>query len=483
VIIVTNRKHRHRDLLRQELGRRMARPQRHRLLQGYPMAPLMRPVRPRYDPFRALDLDPERPLLIGVLPHTFCNPKVRGCGFCTFPHQKFAREPMRRVVEQVANDIEQTALREPSLRERRVAAVYLGGGTANLTPPDQLQRLCSRLASTFNLGASELTLEGVPRYFLLREQAHLDLLAQTDVRHRRISMGVQTFDPAWLTRMGRDAFGGRDDIQRVVDAAHRRGFTASADLLFNLPGASIEHALADVRTAVEIGFDQICAYNLVLNAELDTEWARDDALVRAMPDADRSLATWLAVRESLLERGYVQTTLTNFERRDMALTSRRFVYELASFDPATYDAIGFGPGAISTFTSRTRQWGSKWMNIDTSDAYAQAMAEKQIAVAAEFAYPPADLRLLHLTRNLARFSIDRVGYERFFGTDPCSDFPSHFRVLEEARLVRCDSTAIELTPAGMFYADSVAGLLAHQRVDELRDRIDDGVMAHHHHMG
>jgi hypothetical protein len=30
---------------------------------------------------------PHRPLLVGVLPHAFCNPKIAGCGFCTFPHE------------------------------------------------------------------------------------------------------------------------------------------------------------------------------------------------------------------------------------------------------------------------------------------------------------------------------------------------------------------------------------------------------------
>jgi coproporphyrinogen III oxidase-like Fe-S oxidoreductase len=477
---VSNREETRREGLRNELRRRMTRPQRHRLLQGYPMAPLMRPAPKGADPLRDVELDPTRPLIVGVLPHTFCNPKVRGCGFCTFPHEKFAHEPMRRVVQQVAREIEQTTIREPSLRERKVESVYLGGGTANLTPPEELQRLCAVLGSVFDLSGSELTLEGVPKYFLLRDESLLEVLARTNVRHRRISMGVQTFDAEWLRRMGRDSFGDRDDLQRVVESAHRRGFTASADLLFNLPGASLDHALADVRSAIEIGFDQVCTYNLVLTADLDTEWARDRALVRAMPDMTKACATWLAVRETLLERGYVQTTLTNFERADIAQTPRRFIYELASFDPATRDGIGFGPGAISTFTSRDRQKAVKWMNMATSEAFARSMGEHKIAVAATFDYAATDLRLLHLTRSLAGLAIDCAQYERFFGTDPVSDFPWCFQLLEDAGLVRSNGRALELTPEGMFYADAVAGLIAHRRVAELREETDDHAATHQH---
>ncbi len=468
---------------RRELQRRMSRPQRHRLLQGYPMAPLMRAVDAGFDPFSSLEIDPDRQLLVGVLPHTFCNPKVRGCGFCTFPHEKLSREALRRCVERVATEIEETARRVPGLRGRPVEAVYFGGGTANLTPPDDLRRLCEVLTSVFDLRGSELTLEGVPLYFLLRDEALLDVIGEAGVRHRRISMGVQTFDPAWLRRMGRDAFGDRDDLQRVVDSAHRRGFTASADLLFNLPGARTRRALADVRAAIELGLDQICVYNLVLTRELDTEWAHKRSLLRAMPEVEDACATWLAVRERLLEHGYVQTTLTNFERGDIAGTSRRFAYEAASFDPARRDGIGFGPGAISTFTERAHRRALKWINAGTSEAFVDAIDERRTAVTSVFEYTAVDLELLHLTRGLARLSIDCDAYEAAFGRSPLADFARHWEVVEEAQLVRVvDRKRIELTPSGMFYADAIAGLLAHARILEMANERDD-LAALRQHMG
>jgi coproporphyrinogen III oxidase-like Fe-S oxidoreductase len=455
------------DGLRHELRRRMARPQRHRLLQGYPMAPLMREAYPNYSPFPP-ELDSSRPLIIGVLPHTFCNPKVQGCGFCTFPHEAFAHEPMKHVVEQVAKEIEHTLRRQPSLRERTIEAVYFGGGTANLTPPEGMKRLVESLASAFDMRGAELTLEGVPKYFLLHKEALLDILADAPVRHRRISMGIQTFDGGWLRRMGRDAFGGMEDIRRVIDSAHRRGFTVSADLLFNLPRTATEHALADVRTAIGLGLDQICVYNLVLTENLPTAWAREDLLVRAMPRGARALETWLAVRELLLQQGYLQTTLTNFERADIAQSPRRFIYELASFDPATRDGLGFGPGALSTFTGRDRQHVHKWSNLSKSGDFASSMIGGQSATATLFEYGPQDLRLLHLTRNLARLQIDGEAYERFFGTELLKDFPAYFELFEETRLMRFEGRVAHLTPEGMFYADSIAGLLAHQRMTELR---------------
>jgi oxygen-independent coproporphyrinogen-3 oxidase len=450
--------------LRQDLDRRMAMPQRHRLLQGYPMAPLMRKAGAVAWPLLGMTPDNSRPLIIGVLPHTSCNPKVRGCGFCTFPHERFDNTQVRRVVEGVVKEVELVTTFELEVARRRVGALYFGGGTANLTPPEAFRSLAGTLEGAFDLSDSEVTLEGVPRYFLLHDGALLDTLAGMKVRHRRLSMGVQTFDPEWLKRMGRDAFGDAECIQQVVNAAHARGFTVSADLLFNLPGRTLEQTLEDVRTAMAMGFDQVCVYNLVLNADLDTEWAKDAAMVGRMPDPERACRTWLEVRRVLLDGGFVQTTLTNFERREVAGTPRRFLYELASFDPATWDALGFGPAAISTFTAADRQGAWKWSNAPDAAGYLELL-EQDSVVTHQFGYAPRDLRLLHLTRNLARLCIDRAGYEAFFGNRVEADFGAQVEVLVEAGLL---DGALALTPQGMFFADSVAGLLADSRVRELR---------------
>src|SRR5687767_13984167 len=100
---------------RAELARRMVRPQRHRLLQGYPMAPMLQPVSRGWVESEFIPAESDRPLLVGVLPHAACNPKVRGCGFCTFPHEKYDRAGVERVAAQVEREIRLVAGRNPGL--------------------------------------------------------------------------------------------------------------------------------------------------------------------------------------------------------------------------------------------------------------------------------------------------------------------------------------------------------------------------------
>lgn len=468
------------DPLTNELHRRMSQPQRHRLLQGYPMAPLMRPAarlpHPLDEPaWSAQARDPSRPLLVGVLPHASCNPSVQGCGFCTFPHERFERSQVSATASAVASEIASTVLRHPDLAARDVRGVYLGGGTANLTPPEDLAALLSSLSRSFSLAGAEISLEGAPRYFLTREARCLDLLEEIPARHRRISMGVQTFDEIWLERMGRLHFGLADAVEEAIAEAHRRGMTASIDLLFDLPGQSLPQSEADLERAIAMGVDQICLYNLVLSEDLGTVWAKDPDLLAARIPTREGCERWLSLRALLLDRGYVQTTLTNFERADLP-EDKRFFYELASFTPDRYDAIGFGPHAISTLASRDGTRALKWVNAGGSKPYLSALAQGAHPVETRFLYAREDLALLHLTRGLAALAIDRRALTERLGADPFEILPGGIETLSllaRAGLVDADSSRVALTPAGMFYADTVTGLLAHARVRSLRGRDPD----------
>ena len=179
---------------RAHLRTRMTCPQRHRLLHGYPLAAAMPTRRPGLDP----DVRPNsaRGLLVGVLPHPFCNPTVAGCGFCTFAHEAYHGGRAAAVIDHVAREV-LIRLDRLSGFGRRVDALYFGGGTANLSPAEPFRRLCRTLAGSLDLRDAEVTLEGVPAYFVKRRPLLMDVIREEiPARHFRISMGVQTFDEA-----------------------------------------------------------------------------------------------------------------------------------------------------------------------------------------------------------------------------------------------------------------------------------------------
>ncbi|MEN9557570.1 MAG: Oxygen-independent coproporphyrinogen-III oxidase 1 [Planctomycetota bacterium] len=460
------------------LQHRLSRPQRHRLLHGFPLAAAMpfasddvRKLRDAHDERFVLRHRADRELLLGVLPHSFCNPAIAGCGFCTFPHEKYSSVKAASVVNGVIQEINSRVASSPHLRGRSIAALYFGGGTANLTPAVPFRRLCRSLSESFDLSEAEVSLEGVPVYFVSRKSLLLDILAdELSARHFRISMGIQTFSRTRLEQMGRMAFGGSEVFAEVVKSAHARGMTVSADLLINLPGQSVTEMKDDVAQAVNLGLDQICLYHLVLFRGMAAPWSQDAQMLATLPDNETSACNWDVLREYLLACGYRQTTLTNFERCDLQHDPRRYLYELMSFQPDRFDVLGFGPSGISCSEQIPQSSALKTMNPESAVEYLQAVHRGETVWNRYYEFSSGDLKLLHATRQLSSLKIDRRRYQQALGSDVVNDYAQELEVLQRERLLDVTDAAVSLTTRGMFYADSVAAVLAHRQLGRGRDR-------------
>lgn len=460
-----------------ELRRRMRGPQRHRLLHGYPLAAAM-PDATDFDPHRDVAFDRAgRRLIVGVLPHPFCNPAVNGCGFCTFPHQPGNTAKTADVAKLVGDEISSRAFSQmDGLISRPVTALYFGGGTANLTEPGAFRHLCVTLHTEFDLKGAEVTLEGVPAYFLKGEPRLLDIMPGVlEARQYRLSMGIQTFDEARLNSMGRTAFGTPDTFREVVALGHKLGFTTSADLLFNLPGQTLDQMKDDLRRALDLGLDHVGLYHLVLFRGLGTPWAEDEEMLSELPDNDRAADNWQALRELLLARGFTQTSLTNFEQGRYRNRAERYQYEECSFKPDGFEAIGFGPSAISYAATKDFWTGLKVMNPAGADQYRDAVMGGTRVWNKAFVYRPRDQKVLWLTRRLAALNIDRHRYRTLFNRDAVDDFAPELGAARDAGLLDVTPDTIRPTPRGMFYADSIAAVLASRAIRANREAGPAGV--------
>ena len=457
--------------IRTRLSKFMARPQRHRLLHGYPLAAAMpyadqeiRNFAANRDPSFVFPLNPKGELLLGVLPHPFCNPKISGCGFCTFPHETFSALKSAAVVAGVVQEIDHRRSQKDDFQGAPVAGLYFGGGTANLTPPNPFRLLARKISEVFDVSGAEVSLEGVPRNFVRGEPLLLDVMREElPARHFRISMGIQTFSEVGLKQMGRLAFGGPSTFAATVKAAHTRDMTASGDLLCNLPAQTLSEMRDDIRQAIDIGLDQICLYHLVMFRGLGTVWSRDDRLLATLPSNDEAADNWFSLREFLLSNGFRQTSLTNFERVELAADTRRYRYEPISYESNHCQVLGFGPSGISYSSSCNGQSALKTLNPESSAEYLQAVHSDGPVWNRYFQYQRHDLELLHLTRRLAALQIEKATFSQMFGPSVWDRYSERFELLVAEGLLKESLQAYTLTPRGMFFSDSIAALLAESR--------------------
>ena len=177
--------------------------------------------------------------------------------------------------------------------------------------------------------------------------------------------------------------------------------------LFNLPGQSLDQMKSDIARAVAIDVDHLGLYHLVMFDGLGTPWSKDPELLAGLPRNEHACGNWLALRSVLLERGFYQATLTNFERAAFQGQSRRFLYEECSFRPDRFEMIGFGPSAIS-FTTHGGpvQTGTKIVNPDGSEEYLNAIASAAAGWNRSFQYDRPRLADRNLTRRFSALNVD-----------------------------------------------------------------------------
>ena len=70
---------------------------------------------------------------------------------------------------------------------------------------------------------------------------------------------------------------------------------------------------------------------------------------------------------------------------------------------------------------------------------------------------------------MSSLQIDRRRYEAAIGSDVVYDFAQELEALEREGLLKVNDAAVTLTTRGMFFADSVAAVLAHRHLGRGRN--------------
>ena len=240
-----------------------------RIIPLVPVAPTASAVRAQPLPERA-QLEAPPPLALYVH-FPWC---VRKCPYCDFNSHTPRDQgiPEQAWLDAVLADL-QHAL--PQVWGRRVHSVFIGGGTPSLMSARTLDALLTGIRMLLPLDPlAEITLEANPG--TVEAERFRDYRA---TGLNRISLGIQSFDDAMLTRIGR--IHGGDEARRAIDAALTHFERVNLDLMYALPGQSLAMALADVDTAVAFGTEHLSCYHLTL--EPNTPFAHSPPV---LPDDD-----------------------------------------------------------------------------------------------------------------------------------------------------------------------------------------------------
>jgi putative oxygen-independent coproporphyrinogen III oxidase len=249
---------------------------------------------------------------------------LRKCPYCDFnSHEARGPAPEAQYVEALIADLE-AAL--PLVWGRKVYSVFFGGGTPSLFSAGSIGRILDAVRARLPLDAeAEITLEANPGTFEV-EKFHGFRAAGVN----RLSIGVQSFEPAHLKALGRvhDAHEARAAIASALGIYER----VNVDLMYALPAQTPRQAQADVQTALALGARHVSAYHLTL--EPNTYFHRYPPPV---PDEDAAADIEQAVHATLAGAG-----LERYEISAFAMPGHRARHNLNYWTFGDYLGIGAG---------------------------------------------------------------------------------------------------------------------------------------------
>lgn len=270
---------------------------------------------------------------LGIYIHIpFCRAK---CDYCDFYSLCGREEQMDDYLKALIAHIRETA---PLAKGWQVDTVYIGGGTPSVFGAKRMTLLLKEVRRRFDVPRdAEITCEANPES---ADLAFLRAIRRAGVN--RLSLGMQSACDAELKAVHR-LHDFSQVVQAVGNARKARIKNLSLDLIYGLPGQTMESWKNSLEAALALHPEHLSCYGL----KVEPGTALDGRVMRGevLPDDDQQADMYLWTVERLAGAGYPQYEISNFARP--GFQSR---HNLKYWMGRPY--VGFGSGAHSDFGGR-----------------------------------------------------------------------------------------------------------------------------------
>ena len=260
---------------------------------------------------------------------------IKKCPYCDFNSHETPQNglPEQRYADAVIADLE-AAL--PLIWGRTIHSIFIGGGTPSLFAPATIDRLLGDIRARLPLEPDcEITLEANPGTF---EKDRFRGYRQAGVT--RLSVGVQSFNDAHLAALGR--VHDRAQALAAVEEVAQSFETFNLDIMYALPGQTMQQLEQDMATALQFAPPHISIYQLTI--EPNTYFAKFPPVI---PEDDTAYAMLDRITELTGVAG-----LDRYEVSAYAKPAHRCKHNLNYWQFGDYLGIGAGAHSKLSFAHR-----------------------------------------------------------------------------------------------------------------------------------
>jgi putative oxygen-independent coproporphyrinogen III oxidase len=362
---------------------------------------------------------------------------VRKCPYCDFnSHERNGPLPESDYLAKLFSDLEGLL---PSVWGRRLTSVFIGGGTPSLFSPETIDALLAGVRARMPLDpGAEVTLEANPGTV---EAGRFRGFRAAGVN--RISIGVQSFDDAMLAKLGR--IHSAAEARRGVEAALESFDNVNLDLMYGLPGQTLDMARADIGAALDCGTPHVSAYQLTI--EPNTVFFSKPP---QLPEHDLSADMQAMIEDLLSQNGF-----QHYETSAFARPGRRCRHNLNYWEFGDYLGIGAGAHGKVSFPDRI----TRHERIKQPAEY----LARSDTLAAQKAVPPEELPfefMLNALRLVEGFPLtlyqDRTGL-------PVTTILKEIEDAEQRGLLTRDFKVLKPTERGRLFLNELMALFVGER--------------------
>jgi len=359
------------------------------------------------------------------------------CAFCYFPTTATSKANIDTYLAALKKELEMYA-RTKYVQTSVFDEIVLGGGTPSILTAEQTIDLISFCKERYTINDEYfIKVTGSSKSF---DTKKITKLAEYGVY--QMDMGAQTFDDniRKLLCLPDKA----EDVERAIRTARKLGMCVCVDLMYNLPGQTVESWIATLKKAIELDVE-IDTYSLEVYPGTALHKSIKSGVVPALGNAEYEKQLYLAAYELLTNAGYKAVGHDRFSRVE-------WHYRESCLNGWPWGGIlTTGAGCFMGYLQRF-----SYSNLEEINAYMQTVNAGRFPISKLSESTPEDMMRRTMTRLYLRLPVDKNEFKRRFGKIPEEAFPQQLQKLKDKGLVEIDGYEVRITKLGEIWKGNIA---------------------------
>ena len=367
------------------------------------------------------------------------------CAFCYFPTTATAKAPIEPYLALLKKELDMYA-KTKYVKTSVFDEIVLGGGTPSVLSAEQMIDLIDFCKERFTTNDEYfIKVTGSSKTLALKK---IDKLAAYGVY--QMDMGAQTFDDKIRKLLCLPDSAA--DVEKAIKHAKKLGLCVCVDLMYNLPGQTMESWINTLKKAIELDVE-IDAYSLHVDPGTALEKMIAKGTSPPQGDAEYEKQQYITAYKMLTEAGYKAVGHDRFSRvewhfRENCLNGWPWGGILTT-----------GAGCFMGYLQRF-----SYSNIEDINTYIATVDSGKLPIKRLSRSSDEDMMRRTMTRLYLRLPVSKKEFMEKFGTTPEKVFPKQLQKLKDKGLIEIDDNEIRITKLGEVWKGNIAWEFAPENI-------------------